>query len=88
MFSGVRARAGVGGPASDSDHQASSRCGRRPSRATVRREGERAGERYGVPAHEILRRVGEAGYVGGQEDVISDVALQLVAERERGAVRV
>ncbi|MFD4949090.1 hypothetical protein ACFVYE_04205 [Streptomyces sp. NPDC058239] len=25
---------------------------------------ERAGERYGVPAHEILRRVGEAGYVG------------------------
>ncbi|MFI5747147.1 4-hydroxy-2-oxovalerate aldolase [Streptomyces sp. NPDC051644] len=49
---------------------------------------ERAGERYGVPAHEILRRVGEAGYVGGQEDMIIDVALQLVAERERGAVRV
>ncbi|GGT20607.1 hypothetical protein GCM10010207_19940 [Streptomyces atratus] len=49
---------------------------------------ERAGERYGVPAHEALRRVGEAGYVGGQEDVITDVALQLVAERERGAVRV
>ncbi|WP_405683462.1 hypothetical protein [Streptomyces sp. NBC_00057] len=45
------------------------------------------GERYGVPAHEILRRVGEAGYVGGQEDVITDVALQLVAERERVAVR-
>ncbi|WP_269812602.1 hypothetical protein [Streptomyces atratus] len=31
---------------------------------------------------------GEAGYVGGQEDVITDVALRLVAERERGAVRV
>jgi 4-hydroxy 2-oxovalerate aldolase len=38
---------------------------------------ERAAERYGVPAHEILKRVGEAGYVGGQEDMIIDVALQL-----------
>ncbi|MFI6742693.1 4-hydroxy-2-oxovalerate aldolase [Nonomuraea sp. NPDC050451] len=43
---------------------------------------ERAAERYGVPAHEILQRVGEAGYVGGQEDMIIDVALQLVAARE------
>jgi 4-hydroxy 2-oxovalerate aldolase len=38
---------------------------------------ERAAARYGVPAHDILRRVGEAGYVGGQEDMIIDVALQL-----------
>ena len=45
---------------------------------------ERAGERYKVPAHEILRRCGELGYVGGQEDMIIDVAIQLVAERERG----
>ncbi|GGM70958.1 4-hydroxy-2-oxovalerate aldolase [Thermopolyspora flexuosa] len=44
---------------------------------------ERAAERYDVPAHEILQRVGEAGYVGGQEDMIIDIALQLVAERER-----
>jgi 4-hydroxy 2-oxovalerate aldolase len=44
---------------------------------------ERAGKRYGVPAHEILQRVGEAGYVGGQEDMIIDVALQLVEERDR-----
>ncbi|MFD0855587.1 hypothetical protein ACFQ07_25320, partial [Actinomadura adrarensis] len=29
--------------------------------------------------------VGEAGYVGGQEDMIIDVALQLVAERDRAA---
>ncbi len=43
---------------------------------------ERASARYGVPAHEILQRVGEAGYVGGQEDMIIDVALQLVRERE------
>jgi 4-hydroxy 2-oxovalerate aldolase len=46
---------------------------------------ERAAERYQVPAHEILQRVGEAGYVGGQEDMIIDIALQLVAERDRAA---
>ena len=43
---------------------------------------ERAEERYGVPAHELLRRVGEAGYVGGQEDMIIDVALQVLREQE------
>jgi 4-hydroxy 2-oxovalerate aldolase len=42
---------------------------------------ERAAQRYGVPAHEILARVGEAGYVGGQEDMIIDVAIQLAAQR-------
>ncbi|MDT7726586.1 MAG: 4-hydroxy 2-oxovalerate aldolase [Actinomycetota bacterium] len=41
---------------------------------------ERAADRYGVPAHEILRRVGEAGYVGGQEDMIIDIAMQLQQE--------
>jgi 4-hydroxy 2-oxovalerate aldolase len=45
---------------------------------------ERAAERYDVPAHEILQRVGELGYVGGQEDMIIDVALTLRRERERG----
>lgn len=39
-----------------------------------------AAQRYGVPSHEILRRVGEAGYVGGQEDMIIDVAIELAAE--------
>ena len=43
---------------------------------------QRAAERYGVPAHEILQRVGEAGYVGGQEDMIIDVALQLQRDRD------
>jgi 4-hydroxy 2-oxovalerate aldolase len=42
---------------------------------------ERAAARYGVPAHEILQRVGEAGYVGGQEDMIIDIALQLAEQR-------
>ena len=41
---------------------------------------QRAAQRYGVPAHAILQRVGEAGYVGGQEDMIIDIALQLQAE--------
>ncbi|HEY4004516.1 MAG TPA: 4-hydroxy-2-oxovalerate aldolase [Pseudonocardia sp.] len=43
---------------------------------------ERAAERYKVPAHHILRRCGELGYVGGQEDMIIDVAIGLAAEQE------
>ncbi|MFV0462679.1 MAG: 4-hydroxy-2-oxovalerate aldolase [Nostocoides sp.] len=46
---------------------------------------ERAAERYGVPAHQILQRVGEAGYVGGQEDMIIDIAIELQAEQERAS---
>ncbi len=42
---------------------------------------ERAAARYSVPPHEILMRVGEAGYVGGQEYMITDVALQIVEEQ-------
>lgn len=42
---------------------------------------ERAADRYGVPAFQILKRVGEAGYVGGQEDMIIDVAIELAAAR-------
>ena len=38
---------------------------------------ETAAERYKVPAHDILRRCGELGLVGGQEDMIIDVAIQL-----------
>jgi hypothetical protein len=47
---------------------------------------QRAAQRYGAPAHEILQRVGEAGYVGGQKDMINDVVLNLAAELERGGV--
>lgn len=46
---------------------------------------EQAAQRYGVPAYEILERVGAAGYVGGQEDMIIDIALQIVQERELAA---
>lgn len=45
---------------------------------------ERAAERYSVPAHAILQRVGDLGYVGGQEDMIIDIALQLQQEAELG----
>ena len=45
---------------------------------------ERAAARYDVPAHEILQRVGAAGYVGGQEDMIIEIALQLAEERAEG----
>jgi 4-hydroxy 2-oxovalerate aldolase len=42
---------------------------------------QRAAERYDVPAYEILKAVGEAGYVGGQEDMIIDVAIGLQKAR-------
>jgi len=42
---------------------------------------ERAAERYKVPAHAILRRCGERGYVGGQEDMIIDIAVALAEEQ-------
>jgi 4-hydroxy 2-oxovalerate aldolase len=44
---------------------------------------ETAAERYKVPAHAILRRCGEIGLVGGQEDMIIDVAIQLAASGEQ-----
>ncbi|MBB3039167.1 4-hydroxy-2-oxovalerate aldolase [Hoyosella altamirensis] len=47
---------------------------------------ERAAERYGVPAHEILYRCGERGYVGGQEDMIISIALEIQAERGASVV--
>lgn len=46
---------------------------------------ERAAERYGVPAHEILYRCGERRYVGGQEDMIINIALEIAEERQATA---
>jgi 4-hydroxy 2-oxovalerate aldolase len=48
---------------------------------------ERAAQLYGVPAHEILHKVGEAGYVCGQEDMIIGIAIQLAESRASTAVR-
>ena len=40
---------------------------------------ERAAERFGVDAREILLELGRRKVVGGQEDMIVDVAMELAA---------
>jgi len=46
------------------------------------RHAERAAEQYDVDVRDILMECGERRLVGGQEDMIIDIALNLVAARE------
>ncbi|EPL15607.1 4-hydroxy-2-oxovalerate aldolase [Pseudomonas sp. CF161] len=46
---------------------------------------KRAEQKYGVPSHEILLELGRRKTVGGQEDMIEDLALDMA--RERGIKR-
>lgn len=45
---------------------------------------KRAGAKYGVPAEQILVELGRMKTVGGQEDMIEDVALNLARSRNDG----
>jgi 4-hydroxy-2-oxovalerate/4-hydroxy-2-oxohexanoate aldolase len=45
---------------------------------------QRAGQRYGVSPRDILVEMGRMGSVGGQEDLIEDVAINLAARHKAG----
>ncbi len=49
------------------------------------RHAETASEKYGIPTFDILAELGRRRMVGGQEDMIVDVALDLVQARDEAA---
>ena len=50
------------------------------------RHAEKASKTYGIDTREILTELGRRKMVGGQEDMIIDVALDLIKQREQGRI--
>ena len=48
---------------------------------------KRAGEKYGVPARDLLVELGRRGMVGGQEDMIEDTAITMAKQRAQAAAK-
>lgn len=46
---------------------------------------KRASEKYGIPSHEILVELGKRKTVGGQEDMIEDVALSMLSNIDQAS---